>query len=47
MMANAGDHLDLMKDNLPVSSISVFLIGYVTEQVQDDDNLFKSIKLTV
>ena len=45
-MANAGDHLDLMKDNLPVSSISVFL-GYVTEQVQDDDNLFKSIKLTI
>ena len=37
----------LTKDNLPVSSISVFLIGYVTEQVQDDDNLFKSIKLTV
>jgi len=34
MTANAGDHLDLMKDNLPVSSISVFLIGYVTEQVQ-------------
>ena len=47
MTANAGDHLDLMKDNLPVSSISVFLIGYVTEQVQDNDNLFKSIKLTV
>lgn len=47
MTANAGDHLDLTKDNLPVSSISVFLIGYVTEQVQDDDNLFKSIKLTV
>src|SRR6266542_841410 len=47
MMANAGNHLDLTKDNLPVSLISVFLIGYVTEQVQDDDNLFKSIKLTV
>ena len=29
-----GNHLDLTKVNLPVNSISVFLIGYVTEQVQ-------------
>ena len=40
MTANAGDHLT-------ISSISVFLIGYVIRQVQDDDNLFKSIKLNV
>ena len=40
MTANAGDHLT-------ISSISVFLIGYVIRQVQDDDDLFKSIKLNV
>ena len=35
-------------DNLPISSISVFLTGFVTEQVQNDHNvLFKSIKITV
>ena len=37
MTANAGDHLT-------ISSISVFLIGYVIRQV---DDLFKSIKLNV
>ncbi|PKK57990.1 hypothetical protein RhiirC2_797036 [Rhizophagus irregularis] len=39
--------LNLTKDNLPISSISVFFIGYVIRQVQDDDDLFKSIKLNV
>ncbi|GET66610.1 hypothetical protein GLOIN_2v1783582 [Rhizophagus irregularis DAOM 181602=DAOM 197198] len=34
-------------DNLPIGSFSVFLIGYVIRQVQDDDELFKSIKLNV
>ncbi|UZO23263.1 uncharacterized protein OCT59_015607 [Rhizophagus irregularis] len=36
-----------MSAHLTISSISVFLIGYVIRQVQDDDNLFKSIKLNV
>jgi hypothetical protein len=39
MTANAGDHLT-------ISLISVFLIGYVVRQVQDDD-LFKSNKLNI
>ncbi|CAG8753466.1 1749_t:CDS:1, partial [Rhizophagus irregularis] len=33
MTANAGDHLT-------ISSIFVFLIGYIIRQVQDDDDLF-------
>ena len=32
---------------MTISSIFVFLIGYVIRQVQDDDDLFKSIKLNV
>ncbi|PKK62649.1 hypothetical protein RhiirC2_855528 [Rhizophagus irregularis] len=47
IFGDAGDHLNLTKDNLPISSISVFLIGYVIRQVQDNDDLFKSIKLNV
>lgn len=39
--------MNLTKDDLPISSISVFLIGYVSAQVQSDDDLFKSIKLTI
>src|SRR6266496_2113284 len=44
MTANAGDLTELTKDNLPASSISVFIIGFVLEEVQDN-NTFKSIKV--
>jgi hypothetical protein len=40
MTANAGNYL-------MISSIFVFLIGYIIRQVQDDDDLFKSIKFNV
>jgi hypothetical protein len=47
MTANAGDLLNLPKDNLPVSSISVFVTGFVKEQVKIENDLFKYIKITV
>ena len=47
MTANAGDHLNLTKDKLPISSISVFITGFVKEQVKVENNLFKYIKITV
>src|ERR1044071_2605761 len=46
MTANAGDHLNLTKDTLPISSISVFITGFVKEQVKVENNLFKYIKIT-
>lgn len=46
MTANAADHLtEITKDDLPASSISVFIIGFVAEQVQNDDDIFKSMKV--
>ena len=48
MIANAADLIDISKDNLPVSSISVFLTGFVAEiEPVQNDNLFKIIKLNV
>src|SRR3954447_5240944 len=47
MTANAGDLLNLPKDNLPVSSISGFITGFVKEQVKIENDLFKYIKITV
>lgn len=44
MTANAGDLTELSKESLPASSISVFIIGFVQEEVQDDDT-FKNIKI--
>ena len=46
MTANAGDHLNLTKDTLPISSTSVFITGFVKEQVKVENNLFKYIKIT-
>ncbi|PKY62341.1 hypothetical protein RhiirA4_526547 [Rhizophagus irregularis] len=43
--ANAGDLIEISKDNLPTSSVSVFITGFVVDQVQNDDNIFKSIKI--
>ena len=45
MIANAGDLTEITKDNLPASSISVFITGFVVDQAQNDDNIFKSIKI--
>ncbi len=39
--------MHLTQENLPPSSISVFLTGFVAEQVQNENNLFKFIKLAV
>jgi len=39
--------MNLTQENLPPSSISVFLTGFVAEQVQNENNLFKFIKLAV
>ncbi len=45
MTANAGDIINLPKEKLPISAISVFVTGFVKEQVKNDDGLFKSIKI--
>jgi hypothetical protein len=45
MTANAGDIINITKDNLPASAISVFITGFIVEQVQHDDDTFKSIKV--
>ena len=47
MTANAGDLIEINQENLPISSISVFVTGFAAEPVQSDDNLFKSIKIVV
>ena len=48
MTVNAGDHLiTLNKETLPVSSISVFVTGFVKEQVKIENELFKYFKITV
>ena len=39
--------MNLTQENLPPSSISVFLTGFVAEKVQNENNLFKFIKLAV
>jgi hypothetical protein len=44
MTVNAGDLMELTQDNLPASSILVFIVGFVSEEVQDD-NTFKNIKI--
>jgi hypothetical protein len=42
MTVNAGDHLiTLNKENLPISSISVIVTGFVKEQVKIENELFK------
>jgi hypothetical protein len=46
MTANAGDLMELTKDNLPISSISVFITGFFIEHIQND-NVFKGIKIAV
>lgn len=46
MIANSGDLIEIAKENLPISSISVFITGFIAEQVQSD-NMFKSIKIAV
>jgi hypothetical protein len=47
MTANAGDLIDLTKENLPVSSISVFVTGFIKEQVKHENEIFKTVKITV
>jgi hypothetical protein len=47
MTANAGDLIDLTKVNLPVSSISVFVTGFIKEQVKHENEIFKTVKITV
>ena len=44
MIANAGDLMELNQDNLPASSITVFITGFIVEEIQND-NKFKSIKI--
>jgi hypothetical protein len=46
--ASAGELINLTKSKLPVSSISIFVTGFVKESVnKEDDGLFNSIKVTV
>lgn len=47
MTANAGELINLAKEKLPVSSISVFVTGFIKEQVKIENNLFKYFKITV
>ncbi|CAG8708418.1 1403_t:CDS:2, partial [Funneliformis caledonium] len=47
IVANSGDLIDMNQENLPISSISTFVMGFATEPVQSDDELFKSIKILV
>src|SRR6266540_4780120 len=44
MIANAGNLMELNQDNLPASSITVFIIGFVIKEIQNDNKL-KSIKV--
>jgi|SRR6266542_3031841 len=44
MIANAGDLMELNQNNLPASSITVFIMRFITEEIQND-NKFKSIKI--
>ncbi|CAI2197805.1 17174_t:CDS:1, partial [Funneliformis geosporum] len=47
-MANAADLIDIAQDNLPISSIFVFLTGFIVEiKLTQSNNLFKIIKLNV
>lgn len=46
VIANSGDLMEITKEHLPVSSISVFIVGFVVEQVKSD-NIFKSIRVAV
>ena len=39
--------MNLTQENLPPSSISVFLTCFAAEKVQNENNLFKFIKLAV
>ena len=45
MTANAGDHLNLTKDTLPISSISVFITGFVKEQVKVENTYLNILRL--
>ena len=47
MTANAGELINLAKEKLPISSISVFVTGFIKEQVKIENNLFKYFKITV
>jgi hypothetical protein len=44
MIANAGDLMELNQDNVLASSITVFITGFIAEEIQND-NKFKSIKI--
>jgi len=44
MIANAGNLMKFNQDNLPASSITVFITGFIIEEIQND-NKFKSIKV--
>ena len=44
--ANAGDLINDKKENLPPRSISVFVTGFVAEQIKIENN-FKYIKISV
>ena len=46
MTANSGDLTDLTQTNLPSSSISAFVTGFLVEHIQID-NIFKAIKINV
>ena len=46
MIANASDLIELNQDNLLASSITVFIIGFVIKEIQND-NKFKSIKVII
>ncbi|CAI2171846.1 17914_t:CDS:2 [Funneliformis geosporum] len=47
VIVNAGDLIELDQNHLPVSSISVFITSFAIESVQNEDTIFKSIKILV
>ena len=48
MIANTANLVDITQDKLPISSISIFLIGFVVEVEPDqNDSLFKVVKLNI
>jgi len=45
---NVDDLIDINSEKLSINSISIFIISFATESVQDDDDeLFKSIKIVI
>ena len=47
MVANVGDLKEVDVNNPPVNFISVFITGFAIDTVQEEDTMFKSIKIAI